>query len=78
MDVKSREELFQKFRGEYSSVVGIYHEHLTASTIGHPDSEMMEHLPEPCKWFAHKGAGYDSIDVTAAKKKGENTCSQAK
>ena len=72
MESVSRIQLFQDLKpgGRYCDIVGIYHEHLSADLVGQPDREMMEALPQSCKWFAHKGAGYDSIDVLAAKNKG--------
>lgn len=73
MEATSREDLFSQFSkgGKYSDIVGVYHEHLSAHLVGLPDADMMEALPESCKWFAHKGAGYDSVDVNAARKRGE-------
>jgi glyoxylate reductase len=72
MESVSRIQLFQDLKpgGRYCDIVGIYHEHLSADLVGQPDREMMEALPQSCKWFAHKGAGYDSVDVVAAKNKG--------
>lgn len=69
-----REELFRDMRegGRYGNIVGVYHEHLSAGSVGQPDRQMMEALPESCRWFAHKGAGYDSVDVMAAKSRGES------
>jgi hypothetical protein len=32
---------------------------------------MINALPKTCQWFAHKGAGYDSVAVHAAKARGE-------
>jgi glyoxylate reductase len=68
----SRAELFRDMKpgGRYCNIVGVYHEHLSVALVGQPDREMMEALPQSCKWFAHKGAGYDSVDVAAAKNKG--------
>jgi len=73
MQSVSRSELFadMKPEGRYGDIVGVYHEHLSADAVGQPDQEMMNALPASCKWFAHKGAGYDSVDVAAAKKRGE-------
>lgn len=73
MESRSRSELFSdlKTTGRYGNIVGVYHEHLSAGTIGQPDREMMQALPSTCKWFAHKGAGYDSVDVEAAKSLGQ-------
>lgn len=72
MESASREELFNDFSpsGRYGDVVGVYHEHLSGKLVGHPDKQMMEALPSSCKWFAHKGAGYDSVDVGTAKARG--------
>jgi len=72
MGSSSRKELFEDMKpgGRYSHVVGIYHEHLSADLVGQPDKDMMEALPDSCRWFAHKGAGYDSVDVTTARHRG--------
>lgn len=72
MKSQTREELFNDLApgGPYSDVVGIYHEHLSAPSVGHPDEAMFSALPASCKWLAHKGAGYDSVDVHAAKANG--------
>ncbi|WWC72809.1 uncharacterized protein I206_106773 [Kwoniella pini CBS 10737] len=72
MESTSRAELFEDFSsgGRYSDVVGIYHEHISDRTVGDPDEEFINALPSSCKWFAHKGAGYDSVDVRAAKARG--------
>ncbi|WWC64962.1 uncharacterized protein I303_107576 [Kwoniella dejecticola CBS 10117] len=72
MESSSREELFKDFAsgGRYSDVVAIYHEHLSDKITGHPDTDFMNALPSSCKWFAHKGAGYDSVDVHTAKSRG--------
>jgi glyoxylate reductase len=76
MESQTREELFQDFAagGKYEDIVGIYHEHLSAPKVGHPDRAFFEALPGSCKWVAHKGAGYDSVDVGAAKARGEPPC----
>ena len=73
MESVTRAQLFQDMKpgGRYCNIVGVYHEHLSAELVGQPDREMMEALPKSCKWFAHKGAGYDSVDVAAAKEKGK-------
>lgn len=73
MESKSREEFFRDLApgGRYADIVGVYHEHSTGKIVGHPDREMMEAFPKSCGWFAHKGAGYDSVDVNAAKARGE-------
>ncbi|RSH92011.1 hypothetical protein EHS25_009382 [Saitozyma podzolica] len=69
MESESREELFADLAegGRYSDIVGVYHEHLSAERVGHPDEAMINALPKTCRWFAHKGAGYDSVAVHAAK-----------
>jgi phosphoglycerate dehydrogenase-like enzyme len=72
MESKSRQELLSDLGlgGRYSDIVGVYHEHISAKLVGHPDSEMIGALPSSCKWLAHKGAGYDSVDVRAANARG--------
>lgn len=73
MESTSRPELFKDFQpgGRYGDIIGIYHEYRSEEAVGQPDRAMIEALPSSCKWLAHKGAGYDSIDITAAKEKGE-------
>jgi phosphoglycerate dehydrogenase-like enzyme len=73
MESGSRQELFDDLKrgGRHGDIVGVYHEHLSAKVVGHPDKEMMQAFPESCKWFAHKGAGYDSVDVATAKSRGQ-------
>lgn len=72
MESTSRQELLTDLQdgGRYGDIAGVYHEHLSGKVVGHPDKEMMEALPASCRWFAHKGAGYDSVDVTTAKARG--------
>jgi glyoxylate reductase len=41
------------------------------SNAGPLNKEFFDALPDSCKWIAHKGAGYDNVDVQAAKAKGE-------
>ena len=73
MESTSREELFRDLSpgGRYDDIVAVYHEHLSISIVGHADGEMLRALPSSCKWFAHKGAGYDDIDVGTAVELGE-------
>lgn len=72
MESTSREELFKDLSpgGRYDDIVAVYHEHLSIKTVGHADGDMFRALPSSCKWFAHKGAGYDDIDVGTAVKLG--------
>ena len=75
---QSREELFKDFQegGRYGDIVGIFH---ASDGFGRSDKEFFEALPTTCKIFAHKGAGYDSVDVHAAKARGESSshCAQS-
>ncbi|WWC98441.1 hypothetical protein V866_005332 [Kwoniella sp. B9012] len=72
MKSQSREEFFKDCApgGRYSDIVGIYHEHLSDKIVGPPNDELINALPSTCRWFAHKGAGYDSVGVKAAKARG--------
>ena len=73
IESKSRQELVDDFKpgGRYSNITAIYHEHLSEPIVGKADARFFDALPESCKWFAHKGAGYDSVDVQAARRRGE-------
>lgn len=73
MESKSRSELFEDFKapsGRYSNIKCIYHEHLSQPVVGMPNAEFINTLPESCKWIAHKGAGYEAVDVAACKTRG--------
>jgi hypothetical protein len=77
MQSQSRAELFDdcKQGGRYSNITGVYHEHLSQEIVGMPDAEMIAALPDTCKWFAHKGAGYDAVAVDACKARGtDDSC----
>lgn len=73
MESTSREELFSDFAapdGRYSRIVCIYHEHLSQPIVGMPNAEFVRALPDSCKWIAHKGAGYEAVDVAACGERG--------
>ena len=72
MESKSRQEFFSdlKSEGKYGRIAGIYHEHLSQKVVGMPDAELINALPESCKWIAHKGAGYEAFGIDACKKRG--------
>lgn len=73
MESESRQEFFSDLKpdGKYGRIAGIYHEHLSQQVVGMPDAELINALPESCKWIAHKGAGYEAFDIEACKKRGE-------
>lgn len=72
MESQSREELFKDFAegGRYADTTAIFHSAFSSKLVGQPDKELIDALPASCKWLAHKGAGYDSVDVHAAKARG--------
>lgn len=72
VDSQSREEFFAELsgNGKFTNTVGIYRHNSSADRIGIFDKELIDRLPSSVKWIAHNGAGYDQIDVFAAKDKG--------
>ncbi|KAG8764798.1 hypothetical protein FRC16_008279, partial [Serendipita sp. 398] len=72
MDCQSRKEFLDNLgpNGKYGNVVGFYRHNSSADRIGIFDAELINALPETCKWIAHNGAGYDQIDVHACKARG--------
>lgn len=72
MDSKSRKDFIDQLSGggKYANVVGFYRHNSSADHIGIFDAELINALPDTCKWIAHNGAGYDQIDVAACKKRG--------
>lgn len=58
--------------GAYAGTVGIFHEHMGAkAAVGDLDESFINGLPASVKFIAHRGAGYDSIAVGAAKSRGD-------
>jgi glyoxylate reductase len=73
--------------GKFADAVCIYRHNSSADRIGVFDKEIIDKLPPSVKWIAHNGesnffflhlpyrtlsgAGYDQIDVHAAKARGE-------
>jgi glyoxylate reductase len=72
MDSKTRKDFINNLsaNGKYTNVVGFYRHNSSADQIGIFDAELINALPQSCKWIAHNGAGYDQIDVDACKKRG--------
>ncbi|KAH9856034.1 D-isomer specific 2-hydroxyacid dehydrogenase [Lenzites betulinus] len=56
--------------GKYADVVGIFHTNVSVARLGPFDRALVQGLPRSVKWIAHKGAGYDKIDVAACKERG--------
>ncbi|EPQ30312.1 uncharacterized protein PFL1_02427 [Pseudozyma flocculosa PF-1] len=56
--------------GRYSNITAIYRHNDSASSIGVFDADLIAHLPASLKSICHNGAGYDQIDVAAAKQRG--------
>ncbi|WVF71069.1 hypothetical protein IAT40_005866 [Kwoniella sp. CBS 6097] len=66
----SFEELEEDFRSKYLGVKAIYHLRDPGSYFGHLGEDFFQRVPSSCTVCAHLGAGYDDIDVAAAKKYG--------
>ncbi|KAI3480725.1 hypothetical protein L1887_57204 [Cichorium endivia] len=56
--------------GKYANIVAIYRHNDSADKIGVFDAELINALPASLKFICHNGAGYDQIDVHAAKARG--------
>ncbi|PWN48142.1 hypothetical protein IE53DRAFT_334235 [Violaceomyces palustris] len=56
--------------GKYSKIKAIYRHNDSASKIGLFDGQLISSLPETLSFICHNGAGYDQIDVEAAKQRG--------
>jgi glyoxylate reductase len=72
MDSPNRKDFLDNLAssGKYGNVVGFYRHNSSADRIGIFDKELVNALPDTCKWIAHNGAGYDQIDVAACKARG--------
>lgn len=72
MDTNSRSEFFKACEdgGKYAQIVAIYRHNDSVSKIGLFDAELISKLPSSLKSICHNGAGYDQIDVHAAKTRG--------
>ena len=72
LDVSSRGDFFAACAdgGKYAHIVAIYRHNDSASSIGFFDAELISKLPSSLKFICHNGAGYDQIDVHAAKARG--------
>ncbi|PWZ03061.1 hypothetical protein BCV70DRAFT_197298 [Testicularia cyperi] len=72
LDVDSRDAFFSACAagGKYAEITAIYRHNDSASKIGFFDAELINKLPASLKSICHNGAGYDQIDVHAAKARG--------
>lgn len=72
MDSPNRKDFFDNLASncKYGNVVGFYRHNSSADRIGIFDKELVNALPDTCKWIAHNGAGYDQIDIAACKARG--------
>ncbi|KAI0157377.1 putative 2-hydroxyacid dehydrogenase [Xylariaceae sp. FL1272] len=66
---KSRKELYQDLKGKYSDISAIYRTSASGAVAGNFDEDLVQHLPESCKFICHNGAGYDQIDPKACMKR---------
>lgn len=73
MDSPNREHFLANLKsgGKYEGIVGLYRHNVSADYIGVFDQEIINALAPSVKWIAHNGAGYDQIDVSACKEKGQ-------
>ncbi|CAK40774.1 hypothetical protein CBS63078_6790 [Aspergillus niger] len=67
---KGREEFFKDVTGKYKDIFAIYRTSASGAVAGKFDAELINHLPESCKYIFHNGAGYDPIDTEACAKRG--------
>ncbi|KAI0645288.1 D-isomer specific 2-hydroxyacid dehydrogenase [Trametes meyenii] len=72
MDSPTRADFLANLQpgGKYDGIVGIYRHNVSTDRIGIFDAPLIAALPASVKWIAHNGAGYDQIDVAAAKARG--------
>ncbi|KAF8520835.1 2-hydroxyacid dehydrogenase [Gautieria morchelliformis] len=72
VDSQTRAEFLSQLeeKGKFADTVCIYRHNSSADRIGVFDKEIIDKLPSSVKWIAHNGAGYDQIDVHAAKDRG--------
>ncbi|KAF8583802.1 2-hydroxyacid dehydrogenase [Ramaria rubella] len=72
VDSQTRSEFYSQLTGsgKFVGTVGIYRHNSSADRIGIFDKDLIDKLPSSVKWIAHNGAGYDQIDVYAAKARG--------
>nr|CDI52005.1 2-hydroxyacid dehydrogenase [Melanopsichium pennsylvanicum 4]SNX82454.1 probable GOR1 \ len=71
LDTPNRDEFFTACKsGKYSNIAAIYRHNDSADKIGVFDSDLIAALPSSLKFICHNGAGYDQIDVHAAKTRG--------
>jgi glyoxylate reductase len=56
--------------GKYENITAVYHQNACMKKVGPWDRELIGAMPPTVKWIAHKGAGYDMIDVNACKDRG--------
>ena len=75
MDSPNRADFLTNLKpgGRYAGITCVYRHNISADFIGVFDSEIISALAETgVKWIAHNGAGYDQIDVSACRSKGES------
>lgn len=62
------DELAEDFNTRYAGVQVIYHYRNPGGAFGYFGEDFLRRVPPSCKVITHLGAGYDDIDVVAAKK----------
>ncbi|KAI0412022.1 putative 2-hydroxyacid dehydrogenase [Xylaria grammica] len=66
----SRQELYKDLKTKYKDIAAIYRTSASGAVAGNFDEDLIQHLPESCKFICHNGAGYDQIDPQACLKRG--------
>lgn len=56
---------------KYGDIDCLYHQNISIDHIGKFNKEVIDALPRSLKWIAHRGAGYDKVDVDACKRRGK-------
>ena len=75
MDSPDRPSFLEACRpgGKYDGVVGILRLNVSTHKIGNFDKQLVDGLQNTVKWIAHRGAGYDPVDVHACKTRGNRS-----
>ncbi|WRT67534.1 uncharacterized protein IL334_004506 [Kwoniella shivajii] len=67
---KSMQEFEEDLKTKYRGLTAIYHYRDPGTYFGYLGEQFFSRLPKTCKTICHLGAGYDDIDVAAARKYG--------
>ncbi|KAI0535049.1 putative 2-hydroxyacid dehydrogenase [Xylaria digitata] len=64
-----RQEFYEDIKNKYKDITAIYGTSASGTVAGNFDEDLIQHLPESCKFICHNGAGYDQIDPQACLKR---------